>query len=205
MECIIAASILEVDLWSWKAGRHSQRWLCVLFTGITELVQAGENTIVVNAIDDSSDRRIPSGWFWIRVSIRMVYIPHPPKKQWWQILCAVCPWDSTALDCTRKCLSPGSYIIAIAWVKGLVDALLDNPQICGFCYTQLTDIEQEQNGLYTYDRVAKFEPEIIAPIVSRKAAIEDWPLIKAKIRTNLSGTIFFIFSQFSNIVNKTSG
>ena len=57
--------------------------------------------------------------------------------------------------------------------KGLVDALLDNPKMCGFCYTQLTDIEQEQNGLYTYDRVAKFEPEVIAPIVSRKAAIED--------------------------------
>ena len=43
----------------------------------------------------------------------------------------------------------------------------------GFCYTQLTDVEQEQNGLYTYNRKAKFDPEIIKEIVSRKAAIED--------------------------------
>lgn len=56
--------------------------------------------------------------------------------------------------------------------KGLSDALLDNPQIFGFCYTQLTDIEQEQNGLYTYERKAKFEPNTIKNILSRKAAIE---------------------------------
>ncbi len=57
--------------------------------------------------------------------------------------------------------------------KGLCDALLDNPKICAFCYTQLTDIEQEQNGLYTYDRRPKFPPEIIAAITSKKAAVEE--------------------------------
>lgn len=57
--------------------------------------------------------------------------------------------------------------------KGLTDALLDNDQMFGFCYTQLTDIEQEQNGLYTYDRKAKFDPVIISAINSRKAAIEE--------------------------------
>ena len=56
---------------------------------------------------------------------------------------------------------------------GLCDAMLDNPCIMGFCYTQLTDVEQEQNGLYTYDRVAKFDPDWVKGIVSRKAAIED--------------------------------
>ncbi len=55
---------------------------------------------------------------------------------------------------------------------GLVDALLDNPKISAFCYTQLTDIEQEQNGLYTYGRKAKFDPSVIKEITSRKAAIE---------------------------------
>ena len=34
-------------------------------------------------------------------------------------------------------------------------ALLDNPHIMGFCYTQLYDIEQEKNGLYTYFRQHK--------------------------------------------------
>ncbi len=39
--------------------------------------------------------------------------------------------------------------------EGLTDALLSHPRVCGFCYTQLTDIEQEQNGLYFYDRSRK--------------------------------------------------
>ena len=33
--------------------------------------------------------------------------------------------------------------------KGLTEVLLENPAFCAFCYTQLTDIEQEINGLYT--------------------------------------------------------
>lgn len=58
-------------------------------------------------------------------------------------------------------------------LKGLTDVLLDNENMFAFCYTQLTDVEQEQNGLYTYERKPKFEPEMIRPIFSRKAAIED--------------------------------
>jgi hypothetical protein len=33
-------------------------------------------------------------------------------------------------------------------------------------------VEQEKNGLYTYDRVAKFDPAYIRSIVSAKAAVE---------------------------------
>jgi len=58
-------------------------------------------------------------------------------------------------------------------LEGLTDVLLDNPYMFAYCYTQLTDIEQEQNGLYTYDRVPKFPPEQIHRILSKKAAIED--------------------------------
>jgi hypothetical protein len=36
--------------------------------------------------------------------------------------------------------------------------------VAGFCYTQLTDIEQEINGLLTYDRRPKVDPEMIAEI-----------------------------------------
>ena len=57
--------------------------------------------------------------------------------------------------------------------KGLTDVLLDNEKMFGFCYTQLYDIEQEQNGLYYYDRTPKFDTEIFRAINSRKAAIED--------------------------------
>ncbi|MBQ8682890.1 MAG: beta-galactosidase [Clostridia bacterium] len=61
----------------------------------------------------------------------------------------------------------------LARLKGLTDVLLDNPYMFGFCYTQLTDVEQEQNGLYTYSRQPKFDPATIAAIIGRKAAIED--------------------------------
>ena len=56
--------------------------------------------------------------------------------------------------------------------QGLCDALLDNPRMLGFCYTQLTDVEQEKNGLYTYDRKVKFDPDWVRSVVSREAAME---------------------------------
>ena len=37
----------------------------------------------------------------------------------------------------------------------------------------MTDVEQEQNGLYTYDRKPKFDPTVIHAIFARKAAIEE--------------------------------
>lgn len=57
--------------------------------------------------------------------------------------------------------------------EGLTTALLRNPEHMGFCYTQLTDVEQEQNGLYTYDRKPKFDPALIAAINRQKAAVEE--------------------------------
>ena len=54
----------------------------------------------------------------------------------------------------------------------LTSTLLNNPRICAFCYTQLYDVEQEVNGLYTYERKSKFDPEIFRKINMKKAAIE---------------------------------
>lgn len=50
--------------------------------------------------------------------------------------------------------------------------LLDDPNMFGYCYTQLTDILQEQNGIYTYDRRLKFDMERIRAAQQRPAAIE---------------------------------
>ena len=58
-------------------------------------------------------------------------------------------------------------------LEGLTNVLLDNPHIFAYCYTQLTDVEQEQNGLLTYDRRFKFAPEKYHKILSRKSVIED--------------------------------
>ncbi len=56
--------------------------------------------------------------------------------------------------------------------RRLTEALLKHPKMCGFCYTQLYDVEQEVNGLYTYAREAKFPPQMIAEINQQKAASE---------------------------------
>ena len=45
-------------------------------------------------------------------------------------------------------------------VNSKVQAVLDCKCI-GYCYTQLTDVEQEQNGLFTYERVPKFPAELL--------------------------------------------
>lgn len=58
--------------------------------------------------------------------------------------------------------------------EGLVKALLEAPNIMGFCYTQLYDVEQEVNGLYTYERENKFaDYSRIIKANTGKAAIED--------------------------------
>ncbi len=56
--------------------------------------------------------------------------------------------------------------------EGLTQALLGNPRICAFCYTQLYDVEQERNGLYTYGRQPKFDMKIFRKINAEPAAIE---------------------------------
>ena len=55
---------------------------------------------------------------------------------------------------------------------GLTTALIDCPKMIGFCYTQLTDVEQELNGIFRYDRTRKFDSEILYKINTKKAAIE---------------------------------
>jgi beta-galactosidase/beta-glucuronidase len=48
--------------------------------------------------------------------------------------------------------------------RDLMRGIADLTFLAGFCYTQLTDIEQEINGLLTYDRRPKVAPEEIAAI-----------------------------------------
>jgi beta-galactosidase/beta-glucuronidase len=57
-------------------------------------------------------------------------------------------------------------------IKALTDILLNHPQIAGYTYTQLTDVEQEVNGVYTYDRKPKFDVQHLKGIFGAPAAIE---------------------------------
>jgi beta-galactosidase/beta-glucuronidase len=52
----------------------------------------------------------------------------------------------------------------VAKYRDLMEGIASLGFLAGFCYTQLTDIEQESNGLLTYDRRAKVAPERIAEI-----------------------------------------
>lgn len=52
-------------------------------------------------------------------------------------------------------------------LAGLTDPLIDDPLLAGFCYTQLTDVFQEQNGLFGFDRSTKFDVQRLRSIVGR--------------------------------------
>lgn len=53
--------------------------------------------------------------------------------------------------------------------EAVVSAILSSPHLHGFCYTQLTDVEQEINGLLTYDRQPKVDLELIRAITAAEA------------------------------------
>ncbi len=55
---------------------------------------------------------------------------------------------------------------------GLTGVLLDDPDMFGYCYTQLTDVFQEQNGIYRFDRTTKLDVARVRAAQLRPAAIE---------------------------------
>ena len=56
-----------------------------------------------------------------------------------------------------------------------IDALKACKHIVGFCYTQLTDVEQEKNGIYYYDRTKKFDTERIKKIFEKIPSVIENP------------------------------
>lgn len=50
----------------------------------------------------------------------------------------------------------------------ITTAVKEVPYICGFCYTQVSDVQQEMNGLMDMERRFKVEPELIKEINERK-------------------------------------
>jgi beta-galactosidase/beta-glucuronidase len=72
----------------------------------------------------------------------VAYIPdgeHPPENSWGYS--GIEPSERAALD----------------RIRGLYQAVAKLPRFAGICYTQLCDVEQEINGLLTYDRRPKFD------------------------------------------------
>ena len=61
----------------------------------------------------------------------------------------------------RACLGEQAFVEQ--YIQ-MTEQYLKNQRISGFCYTQLYDVEQEQNGLYTYDRKPKLSAEAMKRI-----------------------------------------
>jgi len=56
---------------------------------------------------------------------------------------------------------PGELLAAY---RAEVGALLGPGPVEGFCYTQLTEVEQERNGLLGFDRRPKLDPRLLRPV-----------------------------------------
>jgi beta-galactosidase/beta-glucuronidase len=56
--------------------------------------------------------------------------------------------------------------------ESVCNLLLENPYMFGYCYTQLTDVYPEENGIYAFDRSEKFDVARIRQFQDRLAAIE---------------------------------
>lgn len=57
-----------------------------------------------------------------------------------------------------------------ARLEALTDVVLNMEYINGYTYTQLTDVEQEQNGIFNYDRTPKFDPEKLNAVFGKVPA-----------------------------------
>ena len=60
----------------------------------------------------------------------------------------------------------------IQLISDLTKVLTDNPKIAGYTFTQLTDVFQEINGIYTFDRELKYPIEAIRNAFTHPAEIE---------------------------------
>ncbi len=69
-------------------------------------------------------------------------------------------WGYSGIEPTKEAL--------LGRLDGLIKALRRSPVWAGYCYTQLTDVEQEINGLMTYDRKPKASPEEFAKIFNQQ-------------------------------------
>ncbi len=57
--------------------------------------------------------------------------------------------------------------------EGLTRVLLEDPLMFGYCYTQLTDVFQEKNGVVDFDRGRKLDLSRLRAVQEKKAAYEE--------------------------------
>ena len=84
-------------------------------------------------------------------------------------------WNPSAFD-NKESWGYGERVTSLdafyTRFEGLCNVLLSDPQMFGYCYTQLTDIYPEENGIYTFEREPKFDNEKLKAVQTKKASIE---------------------------------
>ena len=70
-----------------------------------------------------------------------------------EVVDAICTQANNILHCSN-----------LYWIAPQVELMNNDERLAGYTYTQLTDVEQEKNGLYTYDRIPKCKEENFAAI-----------------------------------------
>jgi hypothetical protein len=106
-------------------------------------------------VPDNSERALITGYryngtpFYLSEFGGIAFIPpgHEVPKQ---------AWGYSGVEKTPEA--------ALDRLRGLYQAIARVPAFAGLCYTQLTDVEQEINGLMTYDRKPKFDVKIVHEI-----------------------------------------
>ncbi|KAF2248763.1 glycoside hydrolase family 2 protein [Trematosphaeria pertusa] len=87
------------------------------------------------------------------------------------VLCTEFGGINIARDTTASGVRDWGYTTAsdpkdlLKRIETMMAGIVKGGHICGFVYTQLTDIEQEVNGLYTPDRKEKLDPAEMRKIV----------------------------------------
>jgi beta-galactosidase/beta-glucuronidase len=78
----------------------------------------------------------------------------------------------------------------LGMMKALFDALYESPDVAGYCYTQLTDTQQETNGLYDENRKPKLPVSKLRDIImqpSKSVPIEALDLARQKALRQSAG------------------
>ena len=68
---------------------------------------------------------------------------------------------------------PNSKEGCVKLISDFYTYLMSKEYMFGLCLVQLYDVENEKNGIYTYDRKDKFGVEKLKKVLTQKAAIED--------------------------------
>jgi len=151
--------IAETDIYD----SHNYEQDPVLFAGVMDMIRTG--TPYINTEDDENCS-IPGARPWSIPYGGQPYFCSEFGGIWWN------PAPGVNEDSWGYGQRPESLEAFYTRFEGLVGVLLDNPEMFGYCYTQLTDVFQEQNGLLFFDRSAKFDMARLHAIQTRPAAVE---------------------------------